>query len=292
MKRYNELMKEYPQCIIFLRKGSFYGIRKEPAYIIHHLMGFRLYLSGDEYCTGCPITSMARVLDVLQEHKLNYIIADYDTVEVHTEQGTKHYEEYESLFNQYDKLRQVEIESRRDQVVQKDKLKQSVQILNELKDSSKLMPLLKATLKEMSQEEVSEAISYATKLMEDIIVYGYRQDKKRSRLKLFSLDIDSGMQLVVEHPVKISEFTLAMNSAIDSSDMRKLVATQITNWLVAKGYLSEEYDEQKNKIRIASSLGESIGITTQEHRGANGIYRTNMYDTNAQRFLVEHLCDF
>lgn len=292
MKRYNDLMKEYPQCIIFVRKGSFYGIRKEPAYIVHHLMGFKLYLSGDEYCTGCPITSLGRVVNALQEHKLNYVVADYDALEVHMEEEPRYYEEFESLFEQYNTLLKVEIESRRNQVVQRDKLKWSIQILNEMKDSPKLMSLLKSTLKDMSQESVSEALSYVIDLLEEILVYGYRQDKNRSRLKLFSLDIDRGMELVEERPVKISEFTVAMNSAIDSSDMRKLVATQITNWLVAKGYLSEEYDEQKNKVRIASPLGESIGITTQEHRGANGIYRTNMYDTNAQKFLVEHLCDF
>ena len=69
------------------------------------------------------------------------------------------------------------------------------------------------------------------------------------------------------------------------SDMKKLRTTQITDYLVRKGYLQEECGNRRPTKR-----GAWLGITVQERKNENKeVYWLNMYGEKAQRYIYDHL---
>ena len=64
----------------------------------------------------------------------------------------------------------------------------------------------------------------------------------------------------------------------------------MTNWLVEKGYLTEITRAQNKRMRVASPLGQSIGIISEERVSRTGVpFMLNLYHEKAQRFLLLHL---
>ena len=71
--------------------------------------------------------------------------------------------------------------------------------------------------------------------------------------------------------------------------MKKAAAVHISNWLVEQGYLAEEIAANKRR-KIATAKGETLGIYTVDAISPNGVpIKKNVYDEQAQRFVVEHV---
>ena len=70
---------------------------------------------------------------------------------------------------------------------------------------------------------------------------------------------------------------------------KPLSAVQITAWLLNEGYLIENIRSGKRE-KVATAKGNALGITVKEGINAQtGIpYRMNLYDTKAQRFILEN----
>lgn len=80
-------------------------------------------------------------------------------------------------------------------------------------------------------------------------------------------------------PISISMIANNINSKLVSDNMKKISAIQLNQWLLKNGYL-QIVDGNK----VASTLGEKIGIITQE--------KTNIvsyYTPEAQRFIFSKL---
>lgn len=79
-------------------------------------------------------------------------------------------------------------------------------------------------------------------------------------------------------------------NGISESYMKKLRATDITNWLLSQGYLEQREMENGNKYKVATSRGNELGIVNEQHQNSYGnIYSVNLYDENAQKFVVDNL---
>ncbi len=73
------------------------------------------------------------------------------------------------------------------------------------------------------------------------------------------------------------------------ADRKGITVFQVTNWLESVGML-ETVAEGNGRIRIATPAGNDIGIATVERKTRDDrIYRKNVYDSAAQRFLVDNL---
>lgn len=90
-------------------------------------------------------------------------------------------------------------------------------------------------------------------------------------------------------PISISALVYSLNG-ISESYMKKLRATDITNWLLSQGYLEQREMENGNKYKVATSRGNELGIVNEQHQNSYGnIYSVNLYDENAQKFVVDNL---
>ncbi len=97
-------------------------------------------------------------------------------------------------------------------------------------------------------------------------------------------------QLIEISTSPVSATVLAKNiSACRVEGTKALSVIKITGWLLENGYLTEEVRGEKRN-RVASQRGMSIGISTVDGVSMQGVpYRKNLYDSRAQRFVVDHL---
>ena len=133
---------------------------------------------------------------------------------------------------------------------------------------------------------ISRCLFYVADLLEEAEIQKTSSDKRY--VKKFFLSPEDGARVYITEKSTISVFVKEINKVIPGN-MKPLVASSVTNWLVRIGYLNEILKDDGHKTRIPSDLGKSIGITSEQKNGSNGEYTSIIYDANAQRFILDNL---
>lgn len=95
---------------------------------------------------------------------------------------------------------------------------------------------------------------------------------------------------ISEQPVGVTVITKRINEVINEN-IKKVAVVHISNWLVEKGYLAEEIASNK-KRKIATAKGEELGIYTVDAISPQGLpIKKNVYDANAQKFVVANIME-
>ena len=138
----------------------------------------------------------------------------------------------------------------------------------------------------LNNVRICRCLHYVSGILEQVIANGGAIGEKApfaiSREKL------SGIVLS-QQPIRISDFTEIINRAADDPSRKKLKATDITNWLLERGYLQKELGPDGKQRRAPTELGLRSGIQAQMLQGQNGYYLSISYDANAQRLILDHL---
>ena len=92
-----------------------------------------------------------------------------------------------------------------------------------------------------------------------------------------------------EYALRITEFTEFVQKALGDPDMKKPSVTKITGWLTAKGFLMKETLPDGKTRKVPTQQGMTLGISAKMRQSPDGEYLAIYYDTNAQRFLADHL---
>lgn len=119
-----------------------------------------------------------------------------------------------------------------------------------------------------------------------------QRGNKRNSKTPFSLTIDEYEKLTpVEQELTVSNIAYTINKAAKRKGMRQFRAVQITHWLETNGYLLSIIDEENGAYRkTPTAQGEKIGIIPREKVNSIGkTYSTNLYTSDAQAFIYEHL---
>ena len=116
---------------------------------------------------------------------------------------------------------------------------------------------------------------------------------KRAKKELppFSLTPEQKQQvLLVHNPIPISQFVQAANAVADLDHMQKLKATDLTAWLVRKGFLQEVIRNDKRQKEPTANRN-AIGITSEwrQAHSTGAHYLAILYNYGAQQFLLDHL---
>lgn len=114
---------------------------------------------------------------------------------------------------------------------------------------------------------------------------------RRSYKELFHLEYTDKLvsKIIFSEDVTISKFVYKINENINSDVMKKLRAMEITRWLVKEGYLEFKNGDDFD-YKVATMQGNGIGITTVIKENTNGEpYSVNLYDANAQIFLLKNI---
>ena len=91
-------------------------------------------------------------------------------------------------------------------------------------------------------------------------------------------------------PISISKIAYNINKILNE-DMKKIKATQITEWLLQHGYLQES-TEKETSHKVCTDKSVELGITiVQKVNEFGNVYTVNLYNEYAQRFIYEHIND-
>lgn len=92
-----------------------------------------------------------------------------------------------------------------------------------------------------------------------------------------------------EEPVTISLFADKVNYLLLKNNFSKVSAIKMADFLLSEGYLEIETADGKN-TKVATAMGQETGIVTiMKNRENYESYKQNLYDTAAQRHLVNNI---
>lgn len=104
----------------------------------------------------------------------------------------------------------------------------------------------------------------------------------------FFLTPEDLSRIYITEKSSISVFVKEINRVIPDN-MKPLSYTSVTNWLVKTGYLVEILKEDGHKTKTPTEQGRSIGISSEQRVGSNGEYTAVLYNSNAQRYILDNL---
>ena len=77
---YNTYKDNYKEYVVFIRMGNFYETYNNDAYIISKIMNYKVKNISNNVRVGFPIISLNKVLDELNNNKINYIVIEKDEI--------------------------------------------------------------------------------------------------------------------------------------------------------------------------------------------------------------------
>ena len=95
---------------------------------------------------------------------------------------------------------------------------------------------------------------------------------------------------ISEEPIPVSRVAENINATIDVDVYKRLNGAQINEWLVEKGFLMEQIDNEGKKTRTITENSVHIGITREERTSPYGRqYFINLFDSKAQKFILDNI---
>lgn len=90
-------------------------------------------------------------------------------------------------------------------------------------------------------------------------------------------------------PISISEFVRNLN-AIKADTMKNLHYRSVVDFLLSANLL-ETYEKPNGGIgKRPTAAGISLGITTEQREGKDGVYIVTLYNKDIQQFIVDNMC--
>ena len=141
----------------------------------------------------------------------------------------------------------------------------------------------------LDQARLGRCFSYVSGVLEKIIANGGAVGTP-VRTQPFRLTAEQRARVrLSEFPMTVSEWINALYLAAANPEMKKLSAVAVTDWLVSRGMMARQTDENGRAQRLPTENGRQLGISTKTRQGSDGEYQAVFYDLNAQRFLLDNL---
>lgn len=144
--------------------------------------------------------------------------------------------------------------------------------------------------KVLNQVRISRCLFYVSEVLGKVIDNGGEIGKKVyvKQQPFYISDEQLSRVEISEDPVGVSIIANRISAVLDEN-VKKVSAVQISGWLLNEGYLTENIYSGK-KRKVTTSKGEMLGIFTVDGISANNIpYKKNIYDKNAQQFVISHI---
>lgn len=92
-----------------------------------------------------------------------------------------------------------------------------------------------------------------------------------------------------ETAVPVSKIAESINAFIDETYMKKVSHKNINDWLISLGLLSVVTTPDGKNTKRPTERGTELGIFTEHRIGQRGEYDVNLYNINAQRFVIDNI---
>ena len=116
-----------------------------------------------------------------------------------------------------------------------------------------------------------------------------RKKKKAGKAKFYITPEEVSRITLDGDTCVISDFVEALNNAVNDSGRKKLLARNINDWLVYKGYLRNSEDDKGKVRRELSERSGEIGISSKKGLGAYGVYTIILYGSEARQFILDNI---
>lgn len=152
------------------------------------------------------------------------------------------------------------------------------------------------TGREAAEEDIiqnvrlSRCFFYVADILRQLIEIGGIPQKGGNGKAPFMLPLEKRERYVFSsYPVTVSVIAQQLNSLADDPAAQKLKTTSITGFLLRSGLLESRTNDRGGKARLPTASGRELGITTEIRTGQNGEYTAVLYNTEAQRLILDNL---
>ena len=149
-------------------------------------------------------------------------------------------------------------------------------------------------------ENVQRCFSFITDVLNKYIELENKQSAPKESQTNTKIVFKENAQDIIEEMIQQKEITVteleqvvkSYNEKLFETEVRKISAVRVSNWLLENEYLVRVDDEDGDHHREASEKGKNIGITNNLVTRQNGrTYIQYRFTPNAQRLIYENLPD-
>lgn len=97
-EKYNKYKSIYRKYLIFIKVGNFYICLNDDAIVLNNIFKFKIIESKNFIKCGFPLSSLVKVINRLNNIKINYLIVDNDIIEKE-KYTTNNYDKYNTSNN-------------------------------------------------------------------------------------------------------------------------------------------------------------------------------------------------
>ena len=137
---------------------------------------------------------------------------------------------------------------------------------------------------------LSRCFFYVSDVLRRVIENGGTEKKRRIPKQPFAISEEVLAEYkYFEEPVALSQVIGRINDLIDTQKMSKLSFQIISTWLIEMGLLEEANGRFAHAKTCPTESGYQLGIRIERRISNRGEYYVNLYDRNAQEFIINHL---
>lgn len=96
---YNNYKIKYKEYVVLVKSGIFYECFNDDIGIMYSLFSYKIKNNGSNYVVGFPNNSLSKVLNVLEENKINYIVVEDNNIVDKYKTNKNRYLEYVTDLN-------------------------------------------------------------------------------------------------------------------------------------------------------------------------------------------------
>ena len=86
-----------------------------------------------------------------------------------------------------------------------------------------------------------------------------------------------------------SEIARKLASLVNNPLMKSFSVPKLNQWLIQRGLLYESVDALGKPRKLPTEQGKAMGISTETKMGREGEYIAVLFDTKAQRYIINNL---
>ena len=137
---------------------------------------------------------------------------------------------------------------------------------------------------------LSRCFFYVSDVLRRVIENGGTEKKRRIPKQPFAISEEVLAEYkYFEEPVALSQVIGRINDLIDTQKMSKLSFQIISTWLIEMGLLEEANGRFAHAKTCPTESGCQLGIHIERRISNRGEYYVNLYNRNAQEFIINHL---
>lgn len=76
--KYYELKMKYEKYVVIMKSGIFYNVLGNDCYLMKSIFGYKINPFGDTIKIGFPLNTLNKVLRILDQLKINYIVYEHE----------------------------------------------------------------------------------------------------------------------------------------------------------------------------------------------------------------------